>query len=247
MKEKGQSTSAATVILLRDVEPGGFEAFLTRRPDKMPFFGGTYGFPGGAVRKEDCSAGLLSRCDGIAPRVARKILGSHFTPQEALGFWVAGIRVLLEEVGILLAVNQAGRPWVRERVEDGPASQLASLLQDTLRFQSLLEKEGLFCDTSKLVYFSQWETSVPPSMRLDSRFFLAALPQGQTVPPKLSEVVHGLWLTPDQALKRFAKEELPMIFPTFASLRTLADFESLDSVLTEYRTKAYGSLDSKPQ
>jgi len=33
----------------------------------------------------------------------------------------------------------------------------------------------------------------------------------------------------------FAKDELPMIFPTFASLRTLADFDSQESVFKEFR------------
>jgi 8-oxo-dGTP pyrophosphatase MutT (NUDIX family) len=225
---KEQSTSAATVILLRDVAAGGFEVFLTRRPDEMPACGGTYGFPGSAVSKEDCSAGMLARCCGLAPAAARDILGAHFTPQEALGCWVAGIRTLLEEVGILLAVNGAGKPWIPGRVENRPIFQRTSLLKNTLGFQSLLQSEGLFCDTSKLFYFSHWDTSLQPSVRFDSRFFLAALPRDQTPLGYLPKVVHGLWLTPDQALKRFAKDELPMMFPTFASLRTLADFESLE-------------------
>jgi hypothetical protein len=43
-----------------------------------------------------------------------------------------------------------------------------------------------------------------------------------------------VWLTPDAALRLFGKNELPMIFPTFASLRTLADFDSLARVFKEY-------------
>src|SRR5918995_3100070 len=191
MKKQDKPTLAATVILLRHVEPGGFEVFLTRRPDETPFLGGMYCFPGGRVRKEDCSAGMLRRCYGLAPGVARKIIGAHFTPQEALALWVAGIRELLEEVGILLAVNETGQPWTPERVEKSPGSQQASLFEKTLSFQSLLESKGLFCDASKLVYFSHWQTPVPSSLRFDSRFFLAALPQDQTPLPHSPEVVHS--------------------------------------------------------
>jgi recombination protein RecT len=238
-----QPTPAATVILLRDVEPSGFEVFLTRRLEKMPFPGGMYGFPGGTVITEDCSAAMLSRCDGLAPDIARKILGARFTPQEALGFWVAGIRELFQKVGILLAIDKAGRPWTPERAEKGAASQRASLLENRFSFRSLLEKEGLFCDTAKLIYFSHWEIAVSSSACLDARFFLAALPRNQILLPQSSKDIHGFWLTPDQALKRFAQDELPMIFPTFTSLRTLADFESSESLLSEYRPKTCGSSD----
>jgi hypothetical protein len=60
------------------------------------------------------------------------------------------------------------------------------------------------------------------------------LPKDQAPLPTSPEVVHSLWLTPDRALELFADDELPMIFPTFASLRTLADFEALDNVWREY-------------
>jgi hypothetical protein len=36
-------------------------------------------------------------------------------------------------------------------------------------------------------------------------------------------------------MQLFGRGELPLIFPTFATLRTLADFETLESVLREYR------------
>jgi hypothetical protein len=35
-------------------------------------------------------------------------------------------------------------------------------------------------------------------------------------------------------MKLFADKELPMIFPTFAALRTLADFQTLESVFQEF-------------
>jgi hypothetical protein len=35
-------------------------------------------------------------------------------------------------------------------------------------------------------------------------------------------------------MQLFTRGELPMIFPTFASLRTLADFDTLESVLRQF-------------
>jgi len=223
---------AATVILLRSTEPAKFEVFFTRRPEGMAFLGGKYCFPGGTVRKEDSSPGMLRRCYGLSPGQARKIAGARFTPQEALGFWIAGVRELFEEVGILLAVNENG-----ERTTLGPnvATKHAALLTKALTFQSLLKNEHLFSDLSCLTYFSHWQTPSHQSMRFDTRFFLACLPEDQSPLPTSPEVTHSLWLTPDRALQLFGKNELPMIFPTFTALRTLADFDSLDSLLREFQ------------
>jgi hypothetical protein len=88
-----------------------------------------------------------------------------------------------------------------------------------------------------LAYFSHWQTPAQASIRFDTRFFLAALPDDQTPFCASEEVVHSLWLTPDRALKRFDRGELPMIFPTFTSLRTLADYETLEMVLKEFFQK----------
>jgi hypothetical protein len=110
----------------------------------------------------------------------------------------------------------------------------SALLGKSLSFQALLENEDLLCDTSRLHYFSHWQTPPDVATRFDTRFFLASLPQDQTPLAASREVIHGSWLTPDRALQLFAKAELPMIFPTFASLRTLADFDTLDSALREF-------------
>jgi 8-oxo-dGTP pyrophosphatase MutT (NUDIX family) len=237
MKGPNEITQAATILLLRPLlkKPGGFEVFLTRRPHGMAFLGGMYCFPGGALTKADCSAAMLERCYGLSPTGARKILGAHFSPRVALGLWVAGIRELFEEVGILLAVSKSGKPWMVERDRKlALADRRAALLEKTLNFRSLLESEELLCDASKLIYFSHWQTPGQLAIRFDTRLFLAVLPEGQVPFPTSPEVAHSLWLTPDRALKLFAEDHLPIIFPTFTSLRTLADFESLESVLKEF-------------
>jgi 8-oxo-dGTP pyrophosphatase MutT (NUDIX family) len=225
------------VILLRHGESSGFEVLLTRRAEDMAFLGGLYCFPGGTVRKEDCSETARGRCYGLLPSAARKIAGAHFTPNGALGLWIAAIRELFEETGILLAVKENGEPWVIGK-NIRLFKRHARLLEKSWSFQSLLENDGLLCDASSLAYFSRWQTPADFSLRFDTRFFLAPLPAGQSPLPASSEVAHSLWISPDHALELFAKERLPMIFPTFASLRTLADFETLESLFREYRFDA---------
>src|SRR5437773_1954024 len=195
MTERQKPQRAATVILLRDAEPRGLEVFLTRRRDDMAFLGGMYCFPGGTVRKEDCSASMQRRCHGLTPNDARQIVSAHFAPNEALGFWIAAIRELFEEVGILLAVKEKGERWEATPIDKTElAKKHAALLEKSLSFQSLLESDGLLCHASKLAYFSYWRTPSQFSLRFDTRFFLAALPADQSPLPASPEVAQSLVL-----------------------------------------------------
>ena len=235
MIEIPKAKQAATVILLRPGKSRGMEVLLTRRPDEMAFLGGMHCFPGGTVQKEDFSSAMLRRCHGLSPAAARKIIGAHFSPQQALGLWVAAIRELFEEIGILLATTADGTVSTMDRQLSRSLTEThSSLLSQRLGFRALLESKNLQCDTTRLAYFSHWRTPSQFKVRFDTRFFLASVPAEHSPLIASPEVAHSLWLTPDRALQRFAQGTLPMIFPTFASLRTLADFDSLESLFAEF-------------
>jgi 8-oxo-dGTP pyrophosphatase MutT (NUDIX family) len=235
MSEPGKPKQAATVILLRPAEVRGFEVFFTRRTDAMPFLGGMYCYPGGTVSKQDCRAAAIARTVGRTPQQARQIIGAAFAPEEAIGLWVAAVREVFEEVGVLLAAEPSG---AKLSTTPERAARLAErhgeLSNQTLSFTALLEGEQLYCDLGSLSHFSYWQTPARFALRFDTRFFLATLPPGQTPLATSFEVAHSVWLTPDRALQLCKRGELPMIFPTFASLRTLADFDTLESVLREF-------------
>jgi 8-oxo-dGTP pyrophosphatase MutT (NUDIX family) len=225
---------AATVILLRPSEPRSFELLLIRRPKEMAFLGGMYAFPGGNVRKEDCAPGVIQRSHGLSPVDARKILGADFAPSVAISHWIAGIRELYEETGVLLARRADGNePLVRPS-----RAEREALIAKSLSFENLLKGRDLLCDLTQMTYFSRWETPRHLPIRFDTRFYLARFPEGQTVLANSSELEDFLWLSPDRALALLNRDELPMIFPTFASLRTLADFDSLESLFREYRPRS---------
>ncbi len=235
MKETQSPKPAATIILLRARQPSEFEVLLTQRRAAMTFLGGAYCFPGGLLREEDCSDRLLARSRGLTPAAARAIVGAHFAPRKALGLWLAAIRELFEEVGILLATTIAS-----ERISfDGTriTEIHAALRAKTLSFQTVLERENLLCDTARLAYFSHWQAHADSATGFDAHFFVAALPEDQTPLATSYGVAHSLWVTPDHALRLFDKSALPMSFSTFASLRTLADFDSLDRVFKEFRPR----------
>jgi 8-oxo-dGTP pyrophosphatase MutT (NUDIX family) len=235
MTPRNKPTLAAAVILLRQAVPLGFEVFLAQRSEGTPFLGGKCCFPGGAVSKEDFIAPMIEHCHGVTPTEAQSILGAHFSPSESLGVWVAAVRELFEEAGVLLAVEQSGAPLnlALERAER-LAQRRRALLNQMLNFRQLIESESLLCDLASLRYFSSWQTPSSEPIRFDTRFFVAALPPGQAPLEASHEVAHSVWITPDRAIELFDRGELPLTFPTFAALRTLADFETLESVIREY-------------
>ncbi len=91
------------------------------------------------------------------------------------------------------------------------------------------------CDAGRLAYFSRWLVRENSSNPLDARFYLALLEEDQPICGASHEFTQGVWLTPDHALALHQRNELPLPFPVFASLRTLADYSSLDALAREYR------------
>jgi 8-oxo-dGTP pyrophosphatase MutT (NUDIX family) len=232
---------AATIILLRaGAGQDPFEVFLTRRPETMAFLGGMFCFPGGTLRKQDYSPAALKRATGLNAGQARKTLGADLPPSLALGLMITAVRELFEETGVLLARDDSSTvTTMGANANERLLEKHSRLLSGALTFPSLLESEGLFCDSGALARFSHWQTPEQIALRFDTHFFLAELPAGQTPLPITPEVAASLWLSPDAALDLIGRNELPVIFPTFASLRTLADFDSLESVWREYREQGW--------
>jgi len=228
---------AATVILIRPEDNRGFEVFMTRRPAGMNFLGGMYLFPGGSVREEDCSENSLRRCFGLSRQQAQRILGGHLSPGFSLAHWVAGIRELFEEAGILLCVAEGGGPLdMRETArKERLYKKRKALIEKSMKFETMLESERLLCDAARLVYFSHWSTPEEFPIRFDTRFYLALLPADQSPLSASHEVAQSSWLAPERALELCQQGKLPVIFPTYASLRTLANFDSSEDLFAAYR------------
>jgi hypothetical protein len=72
-------------------------------------------------------------------------------------------------------------------------------------------------------------------VRFDTRFYVAALPDGQTTLNCSEEVSESLWLTPQQAVAQSESGQLPMMPPTLIALRTLGELESWQNLISGYR------------
>jgi 8-oxo-dGTP pyrophosphatase MutT (NUDIX family) len=211
---------ASTVVLARPDESGRFQILLTRRPPAMRFLGGYYVFPGGTVHQDDYTAQTLARCRGLSGQDARRILGGDYQPEQALGHWVAVVRELFEEVGVLLCAAQAGTEISSPELE----RQRQAVAQRRLDFGGFLESENLYCDLSKIVYFDHWVTPEIYSMRFDTRFYLAVMPANQTALAASEEVTESLWISPNGALSRTQRSDFPILPPTTTVLNNLGRF-----------------------
>jgi 8-oxo-dGTP pyrophosphatase MutT (NUDIX family) len=228
--------NAATVVLSRPNKAGAFEVLLTRRPEQMRFLGGFYVFPGGTVHESDYAPQTLARCRGMSGDQARAILGAGNSPAVALGHWVAVVRELFEEVGVLLCDTQAGQPM---HVTDGTMKQRLeqkrrAIVARQMDIGALLVSEDLYCDLSRAVYFDHWVTPDIYPMRFDTRFYLAAMPPHQRPLTTSEEVTDAVWLTPGEALTRNHRRDFPLIPPTTTVLQNLSRFPSWERLRGEF-------------
>lgn len=228
---------AATVILLRDKEPYGFEVFLLRRHEKSSFMGGNFVYPGGRVDREDSSSETCFYSKGITSEEAQKILGGTFSPKESLAYWIAAIRELFEEAGILLAYDQKGNLLrLRNRDEQEKFSNYRGLLQKAeIVICEMANRENLSFALDRLRYYAHWITPEARSERFDTYFFLARYPSGQEATYDQKETTAGVWVTPREALDDNLRGGAVLSPPTLKTLEDLSRFKTIDEIFTSLR------------
>lgn len=116
----------------------------------------------------------------------------------------------------------SGAEWEAERL---------ALLDRSHPLGELLERRGLVLRADLLRPWAHWVTPELELKRFDTRFFLAALPTGQTPRQVGGEADRAAWLRPEQALERQARGELQMLPPTAFTFAELAEFGCVADVL----------------
>lgn len=87
---------------------------------------------------------------------------------------------------------------------------------------------GLVPAYDDLVYFARWITPEVVRKRFDTRFYLAPLPEGQSVHPQPGEVVDWRWATPAAVL---ADESFNLVFATRRVLESVAAEARLEAFI----------------
>ncbi|MBV6755686.1 NUDIX hydrolase [Rhodococcus opacus] len=219
---------ASTVILIRDTAAGaaasGIEVFLLRRVKGMAFAGGMTVFPGGGVDPSDAEAEV----DWAGPSVDWWAGRFSTDAARAKALVCAAVRETFEECGVLLA-----GPSADTVVADTSryAQARTQLEKRELSFSDFLKRENLVLRADLLRPWANWITPVGEGRRYDTRFFVAAAPQGQIADGATSEAEEVQWQSPAAALAHWQGGGSILLPPTWSQLTALSAFGSVADVL----------------
>ena len=216
MSEHSVPRPSATVLLARE-STAAPELFMVQRHARSAF-GAAYAFPGGVL--DDADADVHDRCAGRSAADANRILD---VASGGLDFYVAAIRELFEETGILLA--ESARP-----VSDLAVAR-ECLNNETQSWSEFVRGNDacMLCD--QLHYFSHWITPEHLSKRYTTRFFVAVLPEGQIAHHDDRELTNSAWISATDALQAGKDGSMTLHYPTRKTLESIAGHQSLDELV----------------
>lgn len=216
MSDIAYARPSSTVVLVRE-GTGDPELFMVRRHGDATF-GDAFAFPGGVVDSGDTA--VHEYCTGLSMLEADAHLG---VKENGLDYYVAGIRELFEETGVLLANSEGigvDLCEVRDALNDGGEDWSDFVVRHQLE---------LHCD--ELHYFAHWITPQVMKDRYSTRFFLACIPNGQEASHCGGELVDSRWTTAHDMLDTQRAGEVEMIFPTIKTLEIISRYKTLESLV----------------
>lgn len=172
---------------------------MLRRPGRSSFAAGAFVFPGGALDAADGSGDAA--------------------------YAVAGVREVLEEVGILIGGGPDG-------AGDGDlAARIGAARSKLLAGGDLAEaltEHDLVMAPERLVYIGHFITPPREGRRYDTRFFALAAPDDQEVQVHAAEAVEGGWHRPEKMLDLESPAIMP---PTRVMCHQFTRLGSVDAIL----------------
>jgi 8-oxo-dGTP pyrophosphatase MutT (NUDIX family) len=216
LTEKSFARPSSTVILLRDAMPGPELFMVQRHADSS--FGAAYAFPGGVLDTSDADAHEC--CAGRVAADANTVLGLE---SGGLDFFVAAIRELFEETGVLLASHEI------------PTDELELLRKylncESQTWNNFVHDNNVSLQCDRLHYFSHWITPEQLAKRYSTRFFVAKLPAGQTASHDERELTNSKWITAANALQAGENGLMTLYYPTRKTLENIAQHHSVAELL----------------
>lgn len=203
---------------------------MLKRNLSSVFVPGVHVFPGGTLDDADHAAELHALCDGPNDVAASRILGIE---HGGLAYWIAAIRELFEEAGVLLARSSDGalltltEPEAAERFH----AHRKRMESGEEPFNAVVADERLRLATDRLRYCGHWITPEGAVRRYDTRFFVAVAPEHQVVEHDNREAIAHEWVRPGDIIERHRRGECKLRTPTLHTLRRFADFETIPALM----------------
>ena len=192
---------SAAVLLVRG---GGqaLEVFWVLRSESVAVLPGFHAFVGGKVDPADAQLDLPGVEDEVE-RAAR----------------ACALREMLEETGVLAgltagAADAATLARAREQLLAGEAT-----------LASLAAEHGWRFDPQALTFAGRWQTPAFASVRFDTLFYMARVPEGQEPSVLPGELASGEWVKPLEALERYRHGRVSFVAPILWALVALAEGE----------------------
>ena len=229
---------AASVLLLRDSDDG-LQVLLMRRAQASQVLGGAYVFPGGKVDAEDHSDQALKHLSESPDSLRARLQEPALEPARAAGLFMAALREAFEECGVLAGQDAQGPAM---------AQQLREQLGE-LGWHQSLSQIGQALRTDALLPWSRWITPRQPAVtnkRFDTRFFVARVCDDQVASHDNFETTDSVWLTPLQALQRYAAGEIDLVAPQIMSLYELKAHRTVEQALAEARGRGPALIEPHP-
>jgi 8-oxo-dGTP pyrophosphatase MutT (NUDIX family) len=215
---------ASTIIVVRDGAEG-IEAYLMRRQTSMAFAAGMYVFPGGGMHPSD----ITQDVPWAGPSPAEWATRLECEESLARGLVVAAVRETFEETGVLLAGPDESTVLADTSGVEMQAAR-AALEDGEVAFADFLRGRGLLLRSDLIGAWAHWITPAFEPRRYDTRFFVAALPEGQRVGEMSREADHASWMPLSQALAWVEAGEAAMLLPTVTACREVAE-HTADTIL----------------
>jgi 8-oxo-dGTP pyrophosphatase MutT (NUDIX family) len=141
----------------------------------------------------------------------------------------AAVRELFEEVGVLLA--RRGRSFAT----DSDCVAVREALAGGSGFPAALAGLGLEPAFAELTLFARFITPVQLRRRFDTRFFLARMPEEQTIHPQPGEVADWLWIGLSAALDG---DRLTLVHATRRVLAAVAGEPDLERLISGFQGRS---------
>ena len=233
-REPVEPRDASTVVLLRegDGQPGGLEVYLLRRVNQMAFAAGFCVFPGGGVDPRDFDQQIA----WAGPPAEQWADLLDTSPSHARALVCAAVRETFEESGVLLA-GPTPETVVADTTGDDWEDDRRALEARELSLTDFLRRRDLVLRTDLLRWWGSWITPAFEPRRYDTRFFVAALPEGQVTRDVSSESDQVLWLPVREVVRAVDAGTLAMLPPTYATCLELYEPRSVGEALAASETR----------